>query len=118
MSLFLTALERLKDEDNEEGKKKEEEEEEVDDAIVVGVSDAVLDTVKRLKYKARAPNFLYFWSCRLKSMNGQTECRNKKSSRTEHKKIAKRKTLHIKPSVSANNGEENEESRYVTHIEE
>jgi len=57
-------LERLKDEDNEEGKKKEEEEEEVDDAIVVGVSDAVLDTVKRLQYKARAPNFLYFWSCR------------------------------------------------------
>jgi hypothetical protein len=57
-------LERLKDEDNEEGKKKEEEEEEVDDAIVVGVSDAVLDTVKRLKYKARAPNFLYLWSCR------------------------------------------------------
>jgi hypothetical protein len=56
-------LKRLKDEDNEEGKKKEEEEE-VDDAIVVGVSDAVLDTVKRLKYKARAPNFLYFWSCR------------------------------------------------------
>jgi len=64
LSLFLTALKRLKDEDNEEGKKKEEEEEEVDDAIVVGVSDAVLDTVKRLKYKARAPNFLYFWSCR------------------------------------------------------
>lgn len=57
MSLFLTALKRLKDEDNEEGKKKEEEEEEVDDAIVVGVSDAVLDTVKRLKYKARARNF-------------------------------------------------------------
>ena len=57
MSLFLTALERLKDEDNEEGKKKEEEEEEVDDAIVVGVSDAVLDTVKRLKCKARARNF-------------------------------------------------------------
>ena len=60
MSLFLTALKRLKDEDNEEGKKKEEEEEEeeeVDDAIVVGVSDAVLDTVNRLKYKARARNF-------------------------------------------------------------
>jgi hypothetical protein len=57
LSLFLTALKRLKDEDNEEGKKKEEEEEEVDDAIVVGVSDAVLDTVKRLKYKARARNF-------------------------------------------------------------
>ena len=57
MSLFLTALKRLKDEDNEEEKKKEEEEEEVDDAIVVGVSDAVLDTVKRLKYKARARNF-------------------------------------------------------------
>ena len=56
MSLFLTALKRLKDEDNEEGKKKEEEEE-VDDAIVVGVSDAVLDTVKRLKCKARARNF-------------------------------------------------------------
>ena len=56
MSLFLTALKRLKDEDNEEGKKKEEEEE-VDDAIVVGVSDAVLDTVNRLKYKARARNF-------------------------------------------------------------
>ena len=36
----------------------------------------------------------------------------------EHKKIAKRKNLHIKPSVSANNGEENEESRYVNHIEE
>ena len=52
-------MKRLKDEDNEEGKKKEEEEEEeeVDDAIVVGVSDAVLDTVKRLKYKARARNF-------------------------------------------------------------
>ena len=51
-------MERLKDEDNEEGKKKEEEEEEeVDDAIVVGVSDAVLDTVKRLKCKARARNF-------------------------------------------------------------
>ena len=44
--------------------------------------------------------------------------KQKNSSRTEHKKIAKRKTLHIKPSVSANNGEENEESRYVTHIEE
>ena len=60
LSLFLTELKRLKDEDNEEGKKKEEEEEEeeeVDDAIVVGVSDAVLDTVKRLKYKARARNF-------------------------------------------------------------
>ena len=56
MSLFLTALKRLKDEDNEEGKKKEEEEE-VDDDIVVGVSDAVLDTVKRLKCKARARNF-------------------------------------------------------------
>ena len=56
MSLFLTALKRLKDEDNEEGKKKEEEEE-VDDVIVVGVSDAVLDTVKRLKCKARARNF-------------------------------------------------------------
>ena len=56
MSLFLTELKRLKDEDNEEGKKKEEEEE-VDDDIVVGVSDAVLDTVKRLKYKARARNF-------------------------------------------------------------
>ena len=56
MSLFLTALKRLKDEDNEEGKKKEEEEE-VDDDIVVGVSDAVLDTVNRLKYKARARNF-------------------------------------------------------------
>jgi len=40
-------LKRLKDEDNEEGKKKEEEE--VDDVIVVGVSDVVLDTVKRLK---------------------------------------------------------------------
>jgi len=38
-------LKRLKDEDNEEGKKKEEEE----DVIVVGVSDIVLDTVKRLK---------------------------------------------------------------------
>ena len=51
-------MKRLKDEDNEEGKKKEEEEEEeVDDVIVVGVSDAVLDTVKRLKYKARARNF-------------------------------------------------------------
>ena len=51
-------MKRLKDEDNEEGKKKEEEEEEeVDDAIVVGVSDAVLDTVNRLKYKARARNF-------------------------------------------------------------
>ena len=50
-------MKRLKDEDNEEGKKKEGEEEEVDDAIVVGVSDAVLDTVKRLKYKARARNF-------------------------------------------------------------
>jgi hypothetical protein len=49
-------LKRLKDEDNEEGKKKEEEEE-VDDDIVVGVSDAVLDTVKRLKCKARARNF-------------------------------------------------------------
>jgi len=57
LSLFLTALKRLKDEDNEEGKKKEEEEEEVDDDIVVGVSDAVLDTVNRLKYKARARNF-------------------------------------------------------------
>ena len=56
MSLFLTELKRLKDEDNEEGKKKEEEEE-VDDDIVVGVSDAVLDTVKRLKCKARARNF-------------------------------------------------------------
>jgi hypothetical protein len=49
-------LKRLKDEDNEERKKKEEEEE-VDDAIVVGVSDAVLDTVNRLKYKAHARNF-------------------------------------------------------------
>lgn len=49
-------MKRLKDEDNEEGKKKEEEEE-VDDVIVVGVSDAVLDTVKRLKCKARARNF-------------------------------------------------------------
>ena len=49
-------MKRLKDEDNEEGKKKEEEEE-VDDDIVVGVSDAVLDTVKRLKCKARARNF-------------------------------------------------------------
>ena len=49
-------MKRLKDEDNEEGKKKEEEEE-VDDVIVVGVSDAVLDTVNRLKYKARARNF-------------------------------------------------------------
>lgn len=110
-------MERLKDEDNEEGKKKEEEEEEVDDAIVVGVSDAVLDTVKRLKYKARARNF-YISGVVVESMNGQTECRNKKSSRTEHKKIAKRKNLHIKPVVSANNGEENEESRYVNHIEE
>ena len=55
-------MKRLKNEDNEEGKKKEEEEEEeeeVDDAIVVGVSDAVLDTVKRLKYKARARNFYF-----------------------------------------------------------
>ena len=110
-------MERLKDEDNEEGKKKEEEEEEVDDAIVVGVSDAVLDTVKRLKCKARARNF-YISGVVVESMNGQTECRNKKSSRTEHKKIAKRKNLHIKPVVSANNGEENEESRYVNHIEE
>ena len=56
MSLFLTALKRLKDEDNEEGKKKEEEKE-VDDVIVVGVSNAVLYTVKRLKCKARARNF-------------------------------------------------------------
>jgi hypothetical protein len=81
------------------------------------VSDAVLDTVKRLKYKARARNF-YISGVVVESMNGQTECRNKKSSRTEHKKIAKRKNLHIKPVVSANNGEENEESRYVNHIEE
>jgi hypothetical protein len=44
--------------------------------------------------------------------------KQKNSSRTEHKKIAKRKNLHIKPFVSANNGEENEESRYVNHIEE
>ena len=50
-------MKSLKDEDNEEGKKKEEEEEEVDEDIVVGVSDAVLDTVNRLKYKARARNF-------------------------------------------------------------
>ena len=49
-------MKRLKDEDNEEGKKKEEEKE-VDDVIVVGVSNAVLDTVKRLKCKARARNF-------------------------------------------------------------
>lgn len=106
-------MERLKDEDNEEGKKKEEEEEEVDDAIVVGVSDAVLDTVNRLKYKARARNFY------ISGVVVEKQCRNKKnSSRTEHKKIAKRKNLHIKPLVSANNGEENEESRYVNHIEE
>lgn len=117
MSLFLTALKRLKDEDNEEGKKKEGEEEEVDDAIVVGVSDAVLDTVKRLKYKARARNF-YISGVVVEKGMAKLMPKQKKSARTEHKKIAKRKNLHIKPSVSANNGEENEESRYVNHIEE
>ena len=86
MSLFLTALKRLKDEDNEEGKKKEEEEEEVDDAIVVGVSDAVLDTVKRLKYKARARNF-YISGVVVEKGMAKLNAETKNSSRTgEHKK--------------------------------
>lgn len=109
-------MKRLKDEDNEEGKKKEEEEE-VDDAIVVGVSDAVLDTVKRLKCKARARNF-YISGVVVEKRMAKLMPKQKNSSSTEHKKIAKRKNLHIKPLVSANNGEENEESRYVNHIEE
>ena len=94
LSLFLTALERLKYEDNEEGKKKEEEEEEVDDAIVVGVSDAVLDTVKRLKYKARAPNF-YISGVVVEKRMAKLMPKQKNSSSmssTEHKKIAKRKS--------------------------
>jgi hypothetical protein len=94
LSLFLTALKRLKDEDNEEGKKKEEEEEEVDDAIVVGVSDAVLDTVKRLKYKARARNF-YISGVVVESMNGQTECRNKKIPREQNTKKLRKGKLFI-----------------------
>ena len=115
MSLFLTELKRLKDEDNEEGKKKEEEEE-VDDDIVVGVSDAVLDTVKRLKCKARARNF-YISGVVVEKRMAKLNVETKKflENRTQ---IAKRKNLHIKPFVSANNGEENEESRYVNHIEE
>ena len=90
-------MKRLKDEDNEEGKKKEEEEEEVDDAIVVGVSDAVLDTVKRLKYKARARNF-YISGVVVEKGNGQTKkflenrtqknCEKEKSS---YKTFSKRK---------------------------
>ena len=111
-------MERLKDEDNEEGKKKEEEEEEeVDDAIVVGVSDAVLDTVKRLKYKARARNF-YISGVVVEKRMAKLNAETKKFLENRTKKIAKRKNLHIKPVVSANNGEENEESRYVNHIEE
>ena len=94
MSLFLTALKRLKDEDNEEGKKKEEEEE-VDDAIVVGVSDAVLDTVKRLKCKARARNF-YISGVVVEKRMAKLMPKQKNSSSTEHKKIAKRKNLHNK----------------------
>ena len=94
MSLFLTELKRLKDEDNEEEKKKEEEEEEVDDAIVVGVSDAVLDTVKRLKYKARARNF-YISGVVVESMNGQTECRNKKIPREQNTKKLRKGKLFI-----------------------
>lgn len=95
MSLFLTELKRLKDEDNEEGKKKEEEEE-VDDVIVVGVSDAVLDTVKRLKCKARARNFYISGVVvekRMAKLNAETK---KFIEHTEHKKIAKRKNLHNK----------------------
>ena len=94
MSLFLTALKRLKDEDNEEGKKKEEEEE-VDDDIVVGVSDAVLDTVKRLKCKARARNF-YISGVVVEKRMAKLMPKQKNSSSTEHKKIAKRKNLHNK----------------------
>ena len=93
MSLFLTALKRLKDEDNEEGKKKEEEEE-VDDVIVVGVSDAVLDTVKRLKCKARARNF-YISGVVVEKRMAKLMPKQKNSSSmssTEHKKIAKRKS--------------------------
>ncbi len=110
-------MKRLKDEDNEEGKKKEEEE--VDDVIVVGVSDAVLDTVKRLKCKARARNF-YISGVVVEKRMAKPNAETKKFiEHTEHKKIAKRKNLHIiKSLVSANNGEENEESRYVNHIEE
>lgn len=111
-------MKRLKDEDNEEGKKKEEEEgEEVDDAIVVGVSDAVLDTVKRLKYKARARNF-YISGVVVEKGMAKLNAETKKFLENRTQKIAKRKNLHIKPLVSANNGEENEESRYVNHIEE
>lgn len=88
-------MKRLKDEDNEEGKKKEEEEEEeVDDAIVVGVSDAVLDTVKRLKYKARARNF-YISGVVVESMNGQTECRNKKIPREQNTKKLRKGKIFI-----------------------
>ena len=116
MSLFLTELKRLKDEDNEEGKKKEEEEE-VDDVIVVGVSDAVLDTVKRLKYKARARNF-YISGVVVEKRMAKLNAETKKFLENRTQKIAKRKNLHLKPLVSANNGEENEESRYVNHIEE
>jgi hypothetical protein len=85
-------LKRLKDEDNEEGKKKEEEE--VDDDIVVGVSDAVLDTVKRLKCKARARNF-YISGVVVESMNGQTECRNKKIPREQNTKKLRKGKLFI-----------------------
>lgn len=88
-------MKRLKDEDNEEEKKKEEEEEEeVDDAIVVGVSDAVLDTVKRLKYKARARNF-YISGVVVESMNGQTECRNKKIPREQNTKKLRKGKIFI-----------------------
>ena len=91
-------MKRLKDEDNEEGKKKEEEEE-VDDAIVVGVSDAVLDTVKRLKYKARARNFYISGvEKRMAKLNAETKkflenrtqknCEKEKSS---YKTFSKRK---------------------------
>ena len=52
--------------------------------------------------------------------NGQTdECRETKKIEHRTQKNVKRKNLHIiKSLVSANNGEENEESRYVNHIEE
>ena len=110
-------MKRLKDEDNEEGKKKEEEEEEVDDAIVVGVSDAVLDTVKRLKCKARARNF-YISGVVVEKRMAKPNAETKKFiEHTEHKKLRKGKIFIIKSLVSANNGEENEESRYVNHIE-
>ena len=89
-------MKRLKDEDNEEGKKKEGEEEEVDDAIVVGVSDAVLDTVKRLKCKARARNF-YISGVVVEKRMAKPNAETKKFiEHTEHKKIAKRKNLHNK----------------------